>query len=528
VLSLWKVKEKLNDILHVDWLCNVAMTMTIELAPDQAELKAGTELNPFAEGVPSGQYFSDAYRTLSLNKLIHLAPYSELLVVTGASGSGRTCLVSEFVSKAAETWRTAMVSCRESDSESDLLLKIIEQIEMPLITTEESRGVLLDSLARFLESLGRSARRAIIVLDDSDNLSEGHLAMLAVLLTDYRSEDALSIIFVASEDFPERMRAQEQLHRRLVYNLELQGMSLEQLRDYIGHRLVVAGMVSKMALFSADVLADILVKSGGMPGRVNLLAKDLLDNKTLATRHKVAKQGGRWRWVLVILGGVVAATLLLFQNEINQFIAQQELDQPQADVITLESIDVVPQDLVEPPLPMVELDNDDVLSDELDSQTIALAVVSELPNDEVVEPQESSTASGEAELIPTVTDVEVKANDSTPLAIELASPEPEPEPAVIKPWMLTQPAQNYTMQLMALKDEQKVRDFVIKNKIEDQSEVFFIYRASGRLAALVYGSYESKEEARAASLRLPRSWRVKSPWLRTFGDVQKEYNSGEQ
>ncbi len=499
--------------------------MTIELATDQTEEKETAELNPFSDGIPKGQYFTDAYRTLSLNKLLHLAPYSELLLVTGASGSGRTCLVSEFVNKAADTWRTALVPCRESDSESDLLLKIIEQIEMPLITAEESRGVLLDSLARFLESLGRSARRAIIVLDDADNLSDGHLSMLAVLLADYRSEDSLSIVFVASEGFPERMRQHEQLHRRLVYNLELQGMELEQLRDYIGHRLVVAGMVTKSALFTTKVLTEILAQSSGMPGRVNLLAKDVLDNKVLLTRPNTPKSGNKWRWILITFGGLIAAALLYFQNEINQFIAQQDSSSQEDARPQTEEMSVVDPVLVPLLLPPINVPSPELSSDELDTQSVVLAPVTK-PLDSVVDDMPGPPIIEIEQAVLTVpADIEPEMTEPEPIVKEAI---PEPVKLIAPTWLLAQPAGNYTMQLMALKDEQKVRDFVIKNKIEDQSDVFYIYRRSGRLAALVYGSYENKDKARIASQGLPKSWRVKSPWLRSFEDVQKEYNAGEQ
>ena len=102
-------------------------------------------------------------------------------------------------------------------------------------------------------------------------------------------------------------------------------------------------------------------------------------------------------------------------------------------------------------------------------------------------------------------------------------PPPEPElPADVK-WLFDQPANHYSMQMMALADKNKVLNFVKKWKIADQSATFPITRRGKTLTVLVYGSYPNRAAADNAAKSLPKSWGVGQPWVRRFSGILKDY-----
>ncbi|MCF6298688.1 MAG: hypothetical protein L3J01_02300, partial [Thiomicrorhabdus sp.] len=58
---------------------------------------------------PKSLYIEES-RKLNLNKLLHLTPYSEVLLLLGEPAVGRTSLLKAFVERAATTWRISFIT----------------------------------------------------------------------------------------------------------------------------------------------------------------------------------------------------------------------------------------------------------------------------------------------------------------------------------------------------------------------------------------------------------------------------------
>ncbi len=482
--------------------------MAIEISDELQEDRV--ELDPFDDAVGRGGPFTNPDRTLALNKLIHLAPYSELLLLTGPHGVGRTTLAEQFIGRAVDTWRAALVQVRESDLDTDLLLKIIDRLEMPLVTSDESRGILLDALARFLESLGRSGRRAIIVLDDAHNLSDEQLAMLGGLLEDYRSRNALSLVLVGPTGFEARLAEIPALAERLTHTLALPPLDCSDTGIYIRHRLETAGQSEKATLFTPEVVEEIHHQSGGLPLAINALARTVLRNRRIDKVRRPAEGGGRGRYLLMGVAALVVVVVVAMQERINAFFEPA----PESEVVESK-----PLPIVEAPPPAPE--------------QMAEAVVPEA--EEVVPLPVPAPAASEPEALPTPAPEALAAAIGPPPQEQPAPAEPEPSPMEEKAqatpppapepdpglrWLMAQPPGNFTLQLMALADEAKVRRFVTRHAIEGESAIFPIERKGKRLFVLVYGSFPDRESASAA--KQPARWGVSNPWPRTFESVRRE------
>ncbi len=497
--------------------------MAIELSDAIAD--DHLDINPFDDGVVPGDYFVDQVRTLSFNKLVHLAPYSELLLVSGPYGVGKTALLQQFVARAADTWRAALIQARESDGDADLLLKIIDKVEMPLVTTDESRGMLLDSLARFLESLGRSGRRAIIVIDDAQNLGAAQLAMLGTLLSDYRADNALSLILAAPAEFAPRLQEVKELASRLTYTLELQPLTADEVEPYISRRLAMSGAAAQGRLFTPEVVEEIHLQSEGYPARINALVRKVLQTHKIERAPRPGRRAGLGRWLMVVAGAVAIALIVLFQDEINRFYDPAATPSAAGG----EAPPLVGQGSAEAPL----FSAGDSLPEELPSPATISPAAAEgvilVPAATVAPAEKEKEESAAAELLAAIKPPEpdeVEAVSAPPPAVATAAS--APALSAEQQWLLAQPATNYTLQLMALKDERKVRDFADSNGLQGNSAIFFITRKGSRLAVLIFGSFASQVEAKAAAAKLPRAWGVRQPWARSFASVQADFHAEEQ
>ena len=88
-------------------------------------------------------------------------------------------------------------------------------------------------------------------------------------------------------------------------------------------------------------------------------------------------------------------------------------------------------------------------------------------------------------------------------------------------WVLARDPAHYTLQLFSRRDEEGAREFLERHRIGDDGG-YFRTRNDGTLwYAVVYGDFESQAAAEAAAKRLPSAFRIKKPWLRNFGVIQK-------
>ena len=88
-------------------------------------------------------------------------------------------------------------------------------------------------------------------------------------------------------------------------------------------------------------------------------------------------------------------------------------------------------------------------------------------------------------------------------------------------WLLQQNPDDYTIQLLSVSDEKPLLSFVHKHKLEDRV-AYYRKQVHGKTwHTLVYGTYSSTSDARAAIKTLPADLRALGPWLQNISSVQQ-------
>jgi DamX protein len=83
-------------------------------------------------------------------------------------------------------------------------------------------------------------------------------------------------------------------------------------------------------------------------------------------------------------------------------------------------------------------------------------------------------------------------------------------------WIKAQAAANYTLQLMAVKDENTARQFIEDHHLQDKAAYLAVTSKGQTLYAVVYGSYPQRSGAARAAKELPAAWGTPNPWIRSF------------
>ncbi|MEJ2653356.1 MAG: AAA family ATPase [Gammaproteobacteria bacterium] len=517
-----------------------------ELPPYLANL--GLLSEPFADS-PSGHFFyvgGDIEQRLDL--MHHLAPYSPLLIVVGEPGSGKTALLHQFMARAKDNWRVIVVTARSDMDKDDFLSAISEGVGL----SSQSR---IDPQAQYpaliaqLRALRQTAQVPILLLDDAQNLSVGLLELIHTLCAENDDGHILSVMLFGTPQLQTLLTRPTlaALAARVTHTFDVAPYTEEETAHYIRHRLRAAG-AGDDGPFDSVVIGKIHAASGGIPSRINEFAQKVLVNSSMGNKIHKAKDspkaaGGDGRRRALLLGGLVVVALLLAGPLRSVLFKSTPLPPPETRQ---------PRSLATPPPPQGQDKEQPVLRSEAATAPSAPPAASTQAGDVPpgggvktlpLPPEGETTVSKTepAEATPSAPAPAAKEKPKQPSESALsasATAPPEqvakivaPSPPAPKKTELTQPVKraaqgldwlraqaptNYTLQLMAVKEEKTARAFIETNHLQDKAAYFPVASHGQTLYALVYGSYPQRSDAVQAAKSLPSAWETPNPWIRRF------------
>ncbi len=210
------------------------------------------------------------------------------VVITGEIGSGKTTLIQKLLSELDENVLVAKVFQTQLD-EVEFLQSIL--VEFGLNPFNSKKVELLDMLNTFLVENFLQLKQLLLVVDDAHNLSMKVLEEIRMLSgLETRKEKVLHVILVGQPPLNDLLDSpeMEQLQQRVRLRYHLKPLSEEDTRDYIIHRLRVAGIADPMSMFSPDTMPVIYKYTGGIPRLINTLCDTCLTCAFADNVHSVS------------------------------------------------------------------------------------------------------------------------------------------------------------------------------------------------------------------------------------------------
>ncbi len=198
------------------------------------------------------------------------------IVITGDVGTGKTTLLNalsdELQNKRIVTAKVVTTQVQEDD-----LLRVVAA-EFGLPYDGISKAVLLKNLETFLRQLAHEGKRALLLVDEAQNLpprSIEELRMLSNFQMDGRA--LLQSFLLGQREFRATMRLPqfEQLRQRVIAAYHLKPMTLDETKGYIFHRLKMVGWEGSPAI-TDDVFEHVYQHSKGIPRKINVFFDRLL------------------------------------------------------------------------------------------------------------------------------------------------------------------------------------------------------------------------------------------------------------
>ncbi|HEY8352188.1 MAG TPA: XrtA/PEP-CTERM system-associated ATPase [Sphingomonadales bacterium] len=226
-----------------------------------------------------------AYLTYGLNQ------GEGFIIITGEVGAGKTTLVGHLFDQLDRT-RFVAAKVVTTQTGADDTLRMVAA-GFGLATEGADKATLLQRIEGYLRAQHRAGRRALLIIDEAQNLPISALEELRMLSNFQEGDRALLQSFLLGQpEFREKWAldpALEQLRQRVIATHHLQAMTAEETEGYIRHRLELVGWKNDPS-FTDEAFAKIYEYTGGVPRRLNALCARVLLFAALEEAHEITGQ----------------------------------------------------------------------------------------------------------------------------------------------------------------------------------------------------------------------------------------------
>jgi general secretion pathway protein A len=221
------------------------------------------------------------------------------VVITGEIGSGKTTLLQSFLGELGDDVVYAVVSQTQLNATQFLQAILTEFGFKPF---EKKKVELLDMINMFLIEQYSAGKKVILIIDEAQNLSTKVLEEIRLLSgIETSKEKVLRIILAGQPELRDTLESDElkQLLQRVRLRFHLGALDQNDMREYIEHRLRVAGR--KTPLFTDEAFPFIYRYSGGVPRLINTICDSALlvafaDEKTKIGPEEIENTAEELGW----------------------------------------------------------------------------------------------------------------------------------------------------------------------------------------------------------------------------------------
>lgn len=232
----------------------------------------GFQQPPFAINPdPRFLYLSPKHQEALAHLLYGLGEGGGFVMLSGEVGTGKTTLCFTLLEHMGENIDVALILNPRLNG-FELLASLCDELHVAYDRLSESRKLLIDRLNQFLLANHARGRRTVAVIDEAQNLSVEVLEQIRLLTNlETPTTKLLQIVLVGQPELPELLGRPElrQVDQRITARYHLGSLDAMETRNYIRHRLTVAGGAPN--LFSVAAIRAVARLSRGVPRLINVI-----------------------------------------------------------------------------------------------------------------------------------------------------------------------------------------------------------------------------------------------------------------
>ena len=205
------------------------------------------------------------------------------LLLTGDVGTGKTVLIHGLM-KIIDVSAIVATIPDPGLSSIDFFNFLSEEFKMN--RRFDSKGAFLIHLKHFLYNASASDKKVLLIVDEAQRLNHELLEQIRLLSNiELDNRKLINIFFVGQSEFNKMLNEERNkaIRQRITVSYHIDPLTEQETRQYINHRLKVAGCSRE--LFKAEAVRKIYTFSHGYPRLVNIIC-----DHALLTGYSVGKK----------------------------------------------------------------------------------------------------------------------------------------------------------------------------------------------------------------------------------------------
>ena len=196
------------------------------------------------------------------------------VVLTGGIGTGKTTLLNALLESLGDDVLIANINNPKLDT-LDFFNVVAKSYEPTAVIDRKADFILYFN--RFLQQAHSDGKIVLLVIDEAHRLSQDLLEEIRLLSNaEQAGKRLINIFFIGQNELKQSLLLPEcrALRQRVTLFYDIQPLSEDEMVQYIGHRLRIAG--SQAQLFTADAIHEIYRSSRGYPRLINIICDHAL------------------------------------------------------------------------------------------------------------------------------------------------------------------------------------------------------------------------------------------------------------
>jgi general secretion pathway protein A len=193
-------------------------------------------------------------------------------MLTGVFGCGKTVLGQALLEEiSTDRYKVAFVTNPQLEYVELLraIVRNLKDVPLPFKKDELSADYLLETLNTILLNNMRDGRDTVIIIDEAHVIRDERIFEGLRLLLNFQLRDRflLTLLLFGQPELLPMIESNKQLEQRIAIKCHIAQLNEKETKEYIMHRLNVAGRNS--SIFSDEAIRLIYEHSGGIPRRIN-------------------------------------------------------------------------------------------------------------------------------------------------------------------------------------------------------------------------------------------------------------------
>ena len=232
---------------------------------------------PFSSTVDDKFYYGSKQHAEALVRLKYaIDTMKGLAVVIGDIGTGKTTLARKMLNELDENkYEAALLVVLHSSVTTDWLMKKIA-LQIGVVSPGDSKVDLLGQIYRQLLELHKKGLKTVVIIDEMQMLKSKEIMeeFRGLLNMEVAEGKLITFVFFGLSEMEDVLALDEPLKQRIALKCRLAPLEGNNTREYINHRIRVAG--AERGIFTAGAINKIHAYAKGVPRVINTVCDNAL------------------------------------------------------------------------------------------------------------------------------------------------------------------------------------------------------------------------------------------------------------